>query len=90
VKVLIVTVGSRGDVAPFTGLGTSLQAAGHSVTIASYPMFSGLITGCGLGFRALPGDPWLLEAQPSRTSWTQDPRRCSSASAAWNPATPAA
>jgi sterol 3beta-glucosyltransferase len=61
-RVLIVAVGSRGDVAPFTGLGTALQAAGHSVTIAGYEMFAGLVTGCGLEFRALPGDPRLLEA----------------------------
>lgn len=61
-RVLIVTVGSRGDVAPFTGLGTALQAAGHSVTIAGYEMFAGLVTGCGLQFRSLPGDPRMLEA----------------------------
>jgi sterol 3beta-glucosyltransferase len=61
-RVLIVAVGSRGDVAPFTGLGTALQAAGHSVTIAGYEMFAGLVTGCGLEFRALPGDPRILEA----------------------------
>jgi len=61
-RVLIVTVGSRGDVAPFTGLGTALRAAGHSVTIAGYEMFADLVTGCGLEFRALPGDPRILEA----------------------------
>ncbi len=62
-RVLIVTVGSRGDVAPFTGLGTALNAAGHSVTIAGYEMFAGLVTGCGLEFRALPGDQRLLDAE---------------------------
>jgi sterol 3beta-glucosyltransferase len=61
-RVLIVAPGSRGDVAPFTGLGRALQAAGHEVTIAGYAMFSGLVTGCGLGFDPLPGDPTLLEA----------------------------
>ncbi len=61
-RALIVTVGSRGDVAPFTGIGTALCAAGHSVTIAGYEMFAGLVTGCGLEFRALPGDPRILEA----------------------------
>jgi UDP:flavonoid glycosyltransferase YjiC (YdhE family) len=30
-RVLIVTAGSRGDVAPFTGLGRRLQQAGHQV-----------------------------------------------------------
>lgn len=61
-RVLIVAVGSRGDVAPFTGLGTALRAAGHSVAIAGYQMFAGLVTDCGLEFRALAGDPRLLEA----------------------------
>jgi sterol 3beta-glucosyltransferase len=61
-RVLIVTVGSRGDVAPFTGLGTALHADGHSVAIAGYQMFADLVTGCGLEFRPLPGDPRLLEA----------------------------
>jgi UDP:flavonoid glycosyltransferase YjiC (YdhE family) len=61
-RVLIVAVGSRGDVAPFTGLGTALHTAGHSVAIAGYGMFAGLVTGCGLEFRALPGDPRILEA----------------------------
>jgi UDP:flavonoid glycosyltransferase YjiC (YdhE family) len=58
----MVAAGSRGDVAPFTGLGTALNGAGHSVTIAGYEMFAGLVTGCGLEFRALPGDPRILEA----------------------------
>lgn len=61
-RVLVVAVGSRGDVAPFTGLGTALRAAGHNVAIAGYEMFAGLVTGCGLEFRALPGDPRILEA----------------------------
>jgi sterol 3beta-glucosyltransferase len=61
-RVLIVAVGSRGDVAPFTGLGTAIEAAGHSVAIAGYEMFAGLVTGCGLEFRALAGDPRILEA----------------------------
>jgi UDP:flavonoid glycosyltransferase YjiC (YdhE family) len=61
-RVLIVAPGSRGDVAPFTGLGGALRAAGHEVTIAGYAMFAGLVTDCGLGFRPLPGDPALLEA----------------------------
>lgn len=69
-NVLITTVGSRGDVAPFTGLGAALQVAGHRVTIASYGMFAGLVTGSGLGFRALPGDPWLLEAARWRRGGT--------------------
>ncbi len=61
-RVLIVAVGSRGDVAPFTGLATALNAAGHTTVIAGYEMFAGLVKGCGLEFRALPGDPRMLAA----------------------------
>ena len=61
-RVLIVAVGSRGDVAPFTGLATALNAAGHTTVIAGYEMFGGLVTGCGLEFRPLPGDPRMLDA----------------------------
>ena len=61
-RVLIVAVGSRGDVAPFTGLAAALNAAGHTTVIAGYEMFGGLVTGCGLEFRPLPGDPRMLDA----------------------------
>jgi sterol 3beta-glucosyltransferase len=67
-RVLIVTAGARGDVAPFTGLGTAIRAAGHSVTIASNDEYERLVIGCGLDFRPLPGahgmfdDPrWIQE-----------------------------
>jgi len=60
-RVLIATVGGRGDVAPFTGLGAAMHAAGHGVTIATHEMFEGLVTGCGLQFRPLPGSQRLLD-----------------------------
>ncbi|MEU9794946.1 glycosyltransferase [Streptomyces sparsogenes] len=56
-RVLIVTAGSRGDVAPFTGLGRRLLDAGHQVAVAAHPPFAGLVGGCGLDHRPLPGDP---------------------------------
>jgi UDP:flavonoid glycosyltransferase YjiC (YdhE family) len=59
--VLIIAVGTRGDVAPYTGLGTRLAAAGFRVAIATQPPFANLVTGCGLEYREIPGDPrdWL-------------------------------
>ncbi|WMX46202.1 glycosyltransferase [Streptomyces roseicoloratus] len=59
-RVLIVTAGSRGDVAPFTGLGQRLARAGHEVAVAAHPAFAELVGGCGLGFRPVPGDPQRL------------------------------
>ncbi|MEZ0363739.1 glycosyltransferase [Mycobacterium sp. pUA109] len=55
-SVVIIAVGSRGDVAPLTGVGVALQHAGHRVAIAAYTPFAELILGCGLGFYELPAE----------------------------------
>ncbi|WP_293002341.1 glycosyltransferase [Mycobacterium sp.] len=60
-RVVIIAVGSRGDVAPLTGVGVALQQAGHTVSIAAYTPFAEMITKCGLGFRELPAE-WELAA----------------------------
>ncbi|MFG2981790.1 glycosyltransferase [Streptomyces sp. NPDC048258] len=56
-RVLIVTAGSWGDVAPYTGLGVRLRSAGHDVAIATHVRFRDAVTAHGIGFRALPVDP---------------------------------
>jgi sterol 3beta-glucosyltransferase len=65
-RILIVTAGSRGDVAPFTGLGRALQQAGQQVALAAHDRFADLVRGCGLEYRALPGDP--VELVRARTA----------------------
>src|SRR3954453_6027685 len=65
-RILIVTAGSRADVAPFTGLGQRLQQAGHRVALAAHGRFAGLVRECGLEYRALPGDP--VELVRARTA----------------------
>src|SRR5439155_245272 len=65
-RILIVTAGSRGDVAPFTGLGQRLQQAGHQVALAAHDRFAALVRDCGLEYRALPGDP--VELARARTA----------------------
>ncbi|MRH89258.1 glycosyltransferase [Nocardia sp. SYP-A9097] len=52
-RIVIVAIGSRGDVAPLTGLGARLQQAGHEVVIAGHESFAELIQGCGLRFRLM-------------------------------------
>jgi sterol 3beta-glucosyltransferase len=52
--VVIIAVGSRGDVAPLTGVGVALQRAGHEVAIVAYTPFGDMITDSGLEFRELP------------------------------------
>ncbi|WP_381558530.1 glycosyltransferase [Streptomyces eurythermus] len=56
-RILIATAGSRGDVAPYTGVGAALARAGHQVTLAATDAFAGLAHGAGLGFRPLSADP---------------------------------
>ncbi|MBV6697235.1 glycosyltransferase [Kitasatospora aureofaciens] len=56
-RILIATAGSRGDVAPYTGLGTRLRAAGHRVAVATHATFADSVRAAGLEFRALPVDP---------------------------------
>ncbi|WP_230860450.1 glycosyltransferase [Actinoplanes aureus] len=58
-----MAVGSRGDVAPYTGLGVRLQEAGHQVTLATHGLFEELVRSRGLGFHPLP-----LDTQEEMTS----------------------
>ncbi|QKW25127.1 glycosyltransferase family 1 protein [Streptomyces seoulensis] len=59
-RILIITAGSRGDVAPYTGLGRRLRDAGHQVAVAAHPAFAALVGACGLEHRPVPGDPRKL------------------------------
>ena len=49
-NILIITVGSRGDVQPFVALGSALKAVGHSVTICTCSQFETVITRYGLQY----------------------------------------
>lgn len=55
-RVLMVTPGTRGDVAPMAGLGSRLQSAGFDVAIAANAAHAPLITAVGCEHRELPGD----------------------------------
>ncbi|MER6999424.1 glycosyltransferase [Streptomyces sp. NPDC000410] len=56
-RILIAAAGSRGDVAPYTGLGAELRRAGHDVAVATTDAFAPLVRDAGLAFRSLPADP---------------------------------
>ncbi|MGV9270196.1 glycosyltransferase [Kitasatospora sp. NPDC003701] len=73
-RILIITAGSRGDVAPFTGLGRRLLDAGHHVAVAAHPSFAALVGGCGLGFRPVPGDPQELIREWARAASREEAR----------------
>ncbi|MFG2078371.1 glycosyltransferase [Nonomuraea maritima] len=56
-RILIIGVGTLGDVAPYAGLGARLREAGHEVTIAAHQPYTKPATDAGLGIVPLPGDP---------------------------------
>ncbi|MGW7519879.1 glycosyltransferase [Streptomyces sp. NPDC054796] len=56
-RVALMTAGSRGDVAPYTGLAHRLAAGGHSVTVVTHASFAKLVTASGAAFHPLPVDP---------------------------------
>ncbi|MEU6606396.1 glycosyltransferase [Streptomyces shenzhenensis] len=56
-RILIAAAGSRGDVAPYTGLGAELRRAGNEVALATTETFAPLVRDAGLEFRRLPADP---------------------------------
>ena len=67
-RVLVIAFGSRGDVAPFTGVGARLRADGHEVTIAAHPAYAELVTAAGSAFHALPGDLGVMQDLPENAS----------------------
>lgn len=64
-RVLMVTPGTRGDVAPMAGLGSRLQALGYEVAIAANSAHAPLVVESGCEFRPLPGDLEGLIRQPA-------------------------
>jgi len=49
-KVLILTIGSHGDVHPFLGIAAALRRRGHDVTMVASPYFDSLICAMGLNY----------------------------------------
>lgn len=52
-KVLLVTIGSHGDVHPFVGIGVALRRRGHEVTLVTNSHFESLARSAGLEFLTL-------------------------------------
>ena len=55
--ITILTLGSRGDVQPFIGLGVGLKQAGYKVRIASQAYFESDIRSHGFEFALMSGNP---------------------------------
>src|SRR6185312_12787842 len=55
-KILILTIGTRGDVQPYVALGHALVAAGHAVTLCTSIRFEAFVTQNGLAFAPIGDD----------------------------------
>ncbi|XP_038897687.1 sterol 3-beta-glucosyltransferase UGT80A2-like isoform X7 [Benincasa hispida] len=61
-QIVILIVGTRGDVQPFIPIGKRLQDYGHRVRLATHPNFKEFVLMAGLEFYPLGGDPKQLAA----------------------------
>ena len=55
-RLMLFSIGSRGDAQPFAALGLALQAQGHSAALCLPQNFEPLAQGLGLDFHGLPWD----------------------------------
>lgn len=55
-KVILPTIGTRGDVQPYIALAPGLQAHGHLVTIATHPCMRVLVESYGVPFAPIGPD----------------------------------
>lgn len=68
-RVVLLAVGSRGDVQPYISLGLGLQAAGHQVRIVTHEEFQHSITGHGLEYGYIPGNIQQLIGSETGQAW---------------------
>ncbi|KAD6795771.1 hypothetical protein E3N88_06667 [Mikania micrantha] len=59
-QIVMLIVGTRGDVQPFVAIGKSLQEYGHRVRLATHSNFKEFVKSSGLEFFPLGGDPKVL------------------------------
>ncbi|MGY4542789.1 sterol 3beta-glucosyltransferase [Arthrobacter sp. UYNi723] len=64
-KVLIMTLGTRGDVEPFIALARGLLAAGHEVVLTAPQRFAGFAAGHGVPFAGVDDGPMRLMDDPA-------------------------
>jgi sterol 3beta-glucosyltransferase len=65
VKVLIMTLGTRGDVQPFVALARGLTGAGHDAVLVAPHRFAEFVTGRGVSFAGVDDGPLRLMDEPS-------------------------
>ena len=66
-KILISTLGSRGDTQPYLALAVGLQAAGHQVTLVAPPSFVDWIQSYGVTAHPVRFDPQAVMQQMTKS-----------------------
>jgi len=63
-RIVLITIGARGDTEPFVALAVRLMRGGHSIRLAARPDFAGLAAGYGVDFAPLgrPYQPFIAGA----------------------------
>ncbi|KAL1357745.1 hypothetical protein HN51_009617 [Arachis hypogaea] len=61
-QIVILVVGTRGDVQPFLAIAKKLQEYGHHVRLATHADFDTFVKSAGVDFYPLGGDPRALAA----------------------------
>lgn len=65
-KIVVLIVGTRGDVQPFLAMAKRLQAFGHHVRLATHSNFHDFVKSGGIDFYPLGGDPRVLAGYMAR------------------------
>lgn len=73
-KILLLTIGSRGDVQPFVALGKGLKAAGHGVTVATCARFRTMVERHGLDYGVIDDDILKILDSESGKALMEDTR----------------
>lgn len=68
-KVLLITLGSAGDVHPFVGIGRALKARGHRVTVATNDYFAPVVREAGLEFAGISPREAYVSLQSNTDIW---------------------
>lgn len=63
-KVLVLTIGTRGDVQPLIALAAGLAGHGHAVTVCTSVRYADVVARCGLRFAPLSDDLVALVETP--------------------------
>ncbi len=73
-RLLLITIGSRGDIQPYIPLALGLKAAGYDVRIATHQPYEDFVRGYGLDFAPVVGDPQAMMRGEGGLDWLETGR----------------